>query len=649
MRFAIYSHWLTRRATAALLTLGLVLSSAAAWAVDKQDILNMHSLGMDPNVIVSVIRSDTVDMTEADVDELRAAGVAETVLGEICVRIGCASAAGPGPVGPGPVGPGPVGPNLQQEFERQQELERQRLEQQQREFEAQQQQMRDLIENENARRAEVQAAFAGLADADRDFRNRRFLQAAQAYNDFLVNIAPAPDSNEYYQALTGFVRSMHAAGYRHVVRRRALEAVLYGPASEHFVEMFDILRDVANDAAYYDPQFEGLTGFTIGGFPQEFQDEYNFFLGRYFWIYGENRRALEYLDRVSATSPDKAKAHYLSAVIYLDLGEQGPLFAEMQSAVESVERYNTDPEVAELAFMALARLAYQIGQVDAALYYYQKVEDDSQRHPTAIFETAWSYFVKQDWNRAIGTLHTLHSPYYDHYFFPDLYVIEAATYLQTCHLDAAEAALAAFYDQNSEMQAEVQAFLADPTNQPQTYWDAVVEYYEREGTGRAVALPEEAVRYVLADPEFRNQAQLLAQLDSERERLRDDRDALGEYGQQALAGLEADLQNKLIAAGLLVNSIIRDFDTELTDWNIKAQEVGIEVSTARLDLLDRTLEGSGRSGEAGTTVFVLAQDWQYWPFEGEYWLDEVDAFRGNLQSYRDDNDRCFEYVAPVEE
>ena len=132
MRFAIYSHWLTRRATAALLTLGLVLSSAAAWAVDKQDILNMHSLGMDPNVIVSVIRSDTVDMTEADVDELRAAGVAEAVLGEICVRIGCASAAGPGPVGPGPVGPGPVGPNLQQEFERQQELERQRLEQQQR-------------------------------------------------------------------------------------------------------------------------------------------------------------------------------------------------------------------------------------------------------------------------------------------------------------------------------------------------------------------------------------------------------------------------------------------------------------------------------------------------------------------------------------
>ena len=128
-----------------------------------------------------------------------------------------------------------------------------------------------------------------------------------------------------------------------------------------------------------------------------------------------------------------------------------------------------------------------------------------------------------------------------------------------------------------------------------------------------------------------------------------DRDALGEYGQQALAGLEADLQNKLIAAGLLVNSIIRDFDTELTDWNIKAQEVGIEVSTARLDLLDRTLEGSGRSGEAGTTVFVLAQDWQYWPFEGEYWLDEVDAFRGNLQSFRGDDERCFEYVAPVEE
>ena len=47
---------------------------------------------------------DAITITPAEVEELRIAGVAQPVLDEICMRVGCT----PGDMGPGPAGPGAV-------------------------------------------------------------------------------------------------------------------------------------------------------------------------------------------------------------------------------------------------------------------------------------------------------------------------------------------------------------------------------------------------------------------------------------------------------------------------------------------------------------------------------------------------------------
>ncbi len=645
-------HKIVRRSLTALtLTVGLSVASGA-WALDKTDIINLQLAGLDANTIVTVIRSSTepLTVTPAEVEELRIAGVPQPVLDEICLRVGC----GAGPAGPtGPAGPG--GADLQRELElqRQQEEERQRLERER--MEQERQRMREQIENEQQREADISQAFEGLAIGERYARQGQNIQAAGVYREFLDEVAPAPGSVQYNEALTGFVRAMHSAGYRYSIRNQALEATLIGPNNASFEEMFGILVDISNEVEFLDPNFLNLTDFPVGNYPVEFQDKWNYFLGRFFWIYGEYPRATEFLGRVSAGATQKGQAEYLAGVIALEEGNAGAAATGFQNAILATERNSTNEDISELANLALARLFYESYRFDVALYHYMKIPSDSYRHPRAVFEMAWTYLLKQDNNRAIGTLHSLHSPYYDTWFFPELYVMEAAIYLNTCNLDSATEAILAFSDEIAVLQEPVREFIAT-TFAPEEYWGAISNYHERIGTPEAVALPIEAVRFVLSDIDFVNQMELIQSLESERDRLDGAMAQLGEYGSLALAGIEADLNAKIIDAGLKISAMISDFEAELTDWYVKSQEVSIEVRTERLSVFDAALSGVEIDQSSSSSVFVLAADWQYWPFEGEYWVDEVDAYRGDLTMLRDQNTgRCMaidvaapETAAPAE-
>ncbi len=621
-----------RKLLVALVAAGVLSMPGSASALDRNDILQLQAAGLGPDVIVSVIRSspEPLTVTPEEVEELRIAGVPQPVLDEICLRVGCGAAA-PGPIGPAP-GPGP---DLQQELERQRQLEEQRRQLETERMEQERQRMREAIEAEQAREQSVQTAYQGLEIADRYYRSGEYVRAASVYQEFIDEVAPAPGTVELYEAQAGFVRSMYGAGYRHVIRSETLQVALAGPTSRHFEEVVGMLIDISNEASYLDPQFERLTEFTVGQYSEEFQDEWNYFLGRFFWIYGEFLRSQEYLARVRGVSPRAGQAQYLTGVMALEQGENRRAVGAFEHAITATERNDSDAEVAELAFLALARILYQIGDNDAALFYYYKIPAESHRHPRARFEMAWTYLLKTDWNRAIGALHSLHSPYYSQYFYPELYVMEAAIYLQTCNLDSAGDAILAFDEAIEHIQGPVREFTIN-TGSPQEYWTAISTYYDVLGTPNEVALPVEAVRAVLSDIDFVNQMELIEQLETESDLLARHAESLGDFATQRVAGLNADVQTRIIDAGLKISAIITDFEMELTDWYVKAQEVGIEISAERIQMIEVSLSGADVGGEASTSVFVLAQDWQYWPFEGEYWLDEIDNYRGDLPQLRDD-------------
>lgn len=644
MTLRLSLHPAARHTLAALLVGGLSLVGSPAHALDLQDILNLQLAGLDPATIVNVIRSDSapLEITPEEVDQLRAAGVAQPVIDEICLRVGCNTAPGIGGPG-GPIGPGgPGGFNQQEELERQRRLEEERMRQERERMEAERERMRQEILRQQEREAQINAALVRLDDAEDQLRRDRCEDAAAAFRGFLDELQPEAGTMPHYRALSGWVESMHCLGFRHTVRREALQATLYGPTYDKFETLVGILRDISNEVAYLDPQFEALTGFSVNQYSTEFQNDWNYFLGRFFWQYGEYERAIALLDRIPEGAEQYGQARYLAGVMHLELGQNNAAYQSFQSAILSAEDEDgevTDPDIFELANLAIARMVFELEEYDVSLYHYNAVEQDSQRHPRARYEISWSYLLKGDWNRAIGAFHTLHSPYYDEFFYPELWVLEAFIYLETCQLENAQEAIFQHDRAVGVMQQQLVEFIAN-TGGPEEYYDALATYYDRFGTANRVALPLEAVRYVLSDVTFMNQRERIDALEAELARISGLDGALTEFAANNALEVETALQSATIEAGLRIAQLIGGFEAEIRDWNVKAQELEVEITVAQLDTIEATLDEGQTGGSATTSTFVLAQDWQSWPFEGEYWADEVDFYRGDLAVLRNDQGQC---------
>ena len=604
--------------TAALLCFGWLVG--AAWALDKDDVIRLHQAGLDGGTIVNVIRGTTEELTisEADLPELEAAGVPAEVLAELRLRLGVGTPQGTGT------------PTLQQELEEQQRLdaERQRLERER--LDREREQMRGQIEADRERDAAVALEFQGLRRARNLYNAGDFLEAGAMYNSFLEEVAPDPLGDEYYEAKFGLVVSLHHAGMRDAIRADALEVALLGADRRHFEEAVGILRDVVNEAGFNSPRIADLSNEVVADLSTPFQDEFNYFLGRYYYQSGDLSSALTYLGRVGGDGAYGARAAFLSGVILVnpEMGENIRGVGSLEDAIRRADfEAAADREVAENAYLALARIAYQVGNFGGALYYYGKVPQESQRWTTALFESGWTYFLNGDLNRALGAFHALHSPYHNHRFFPDLMVLEAAAYLFSCNIDEAHLAIAGFEQEIGGLRERMREFVAE-AGDPMVYYRAMFEPEDADLQGDPT-LPPAAYRAVLADADFHRLFNTIRQIEREIDLLGQAPD-MGARGEQTRALLDGDLGNRQLEAAVLVHDLLQELLDELDDWWFKSQEVSIEISDLEARYLESVLRSGATQVQEGTTFVILADDWQYWPWEGEYWLDEVGNYRGNL-------------------
>jgi len=599
----------------------VLLTAQVAFALNKDDIVRLHEAGLDEGTIVNVIRSTTeeLEMTPADVDELDAMGLPSGIIAELRLRLGITGDTGDGGTGT---------PSLSEELEEQRRLEEERRRLEEERLNAERDAMRDQIDREREREASIATEFQGLRRGSQAFDRGEYLTAAGVYDRFLEQVNPDPFSDEYYEAKFGLVRSLHAAGVRDAIRADALEIALMGTERRHFEDGVRILRDVVNEAGFASPRIADLSNEVVAGLSPEFQDEFNYFMGRYFFSAGELSQALNYLDAVSRDGAFASRASFLAAVVLInpEIGENIRAVQSLEQAIISADlEQRSDREVSENAYLALARIAYQVGNFGGANYYYAKIDPESQRYTTSLFESGWTYFLEGDLDRAIGTFHSLHSPYHNHRFFPDLYVLEAAAFLYSCNIDEAHSAIDAFENEIGTLRELLRTFVAD-AGDPTIYFRAATDPDGAQRAGEP-QLPEEARRVIMGNADFHRLFRIISQLRVERDLLA--AADLGQRGEDSLALVESDITNRELEAAVLVHDIVQDLLDELDDWWFKAQEVSIEIQDVEVQLLERSLAGTAAFGE-GTTFVILADDWQFWPWEGEYWLDEVGNYRGNL-------------------
>jgi tetratricopeptide (TPR) repeat protein len=225
--------------------------------------------------------------------------------------------------------------------------------------------------------------------------------------------------------------------------------------------IFYVGRRTANESVI----LSRVARFAGEPFPPGAQDKFHTLLARYNYERGvalseagqaaEAKKAFEearrLASRVKGTAPAlpgteaeplaaadgnlPARARFLDGLV---LYAQGDSQAAVEAFKEVVRLTNPrrgkgpDPRIRELAFEQLARIHYEYRQNRYAIFYYQRMPWGAPSWLEGLWESSYAYYRIGDYEKALGNLITLHSPYFQDEYFPESYVLKAIIYYENC-------------------------------------------------------------------------------------------------------------------------------------------------------------------------------------------------------------------------
>ncbi len=615
-----------------------------AFAIDKDQLVQMAKLGLDDNAIIAAIDSSKegeLMLSKEELGELRLQGVSDDVIAHLksTGHVKGAAAAPKGTTGGAPAppsdgtpepAPAPASGETEEEKKEREAAEKAR----EQEIIEKAKELNQQQKQEEFRSGKLKGLSRKLPEYAQLVDGGNNMEAARKYLEF-IELQPQEGSEDWYEAKFGLAKALYQEGILSGASTPLLEVLLAGADRPHFKEAFEMLEVLTREIGYRPPVLEELTKVVVTDLNKEFQDRFNYYMGKFFFDYKKSDLAIQYLQQVSKGAADYPEALYVMGVARLDpeVNDTAGALKNFQNAIIAGEAEpGGNAEILQLGYLALARTWYEVGLYDVALYYYQKIPRDSGRNAEATFEQAWTYFVKNDHQRALGIFHTLHSPYFQKWYFPDLYVLEATVYVNLCKFDKAQVAMAEFQERYLDKRPRLQKFLEE-TKEPADYWNAMTAFRGDKETDQG--LPALFGNAVLDDLEFYNIYNVVKNLRAERDALQQNIGALGEFGQSVLDRVNDQLSTKVVEGGILVNQKLKSIDKELQDWELKSTRLSIDIDSEEKQQLEQRLRNPNwepPSADAGTTFVLVADDWQRWEFEGEYWVDEVPNYRSSLRT-----------------
>ena len=606
----------------AALTISFTAAPASA-EITIDQIVTLASVGVPPAEMIKAIERNrqVFQLSVKDLVRLKEAGVAESVIRYMLKTKQLFGKKGANKAKPAE----PTGVQELTAEELKAQAEKQRAEAEKLAAEAQ-----------RAEEAQRRAFADGILRKGMDLADSgEYVESIQTFEKFINQGGYAPGTDQHYTALYGIANALQEAGLYQSAANYLLDVLREGPTKPFFQQSFWKLRTIRQKIDFTTPDIEELSNFTVTEFSRKFQDEYNYVLGEFFYDYGQLERALGYFEGVSDDSADRAKALYLTGLVQAQNELYLSALKSFQEAVTATENNKSDPEVADLAYLALARTAYENSFFDVAIFYYRKIPTDSNKLATAFYESAWTYFLKGDYSRALGTFQALHSPYFNHYFFPELWILEATVYVNLCHYDYAREAVNQFNASVNTLAIPLKKLLSE-LRTPADYYRAFISgmLNKNPNFDKRVFLPvmSNAQVYILYNT--------IKQIEWEETELTQVEGQMGQFAKDLLAQLATQRASRVNEAGIKIQQVLKqDVEAELKKYAVKVTEIEVDLSVQEIEREDAALKGQEeeeQEEEAASTgegaLAIVGSDSMAWPFSGEYWRDEIGGFRSSIKS-----------------
>jgi hypothetical protein len=453
---------------------------------------------------------------------------------------------------------------------------------------------------------EACVAFNGILERGEDvenyFREAEYQMAVNLHNLGLV-----------YSSFTYFARIVDA-----------------GDSHPYYAQVLPWLNQISTQVPGFQGVKEYMSVYDVETYPAEMKNDIAFTVGQFFYTQDDLENAL----RVLAVVDAKDEEHYLRAK-YLE----GAIYARLNKAKESLNAFkeilryvaaSVAPSADARKFkdrsiLAIARIFYSTRDFDKALKYYDEIEKYSTSWLQSLFEKSWAFYRLGNYERSMGNLHTLNSPYFEEQYYPESRVVQAVILFSNCRYEDAIVVVDEFVREYDDLRKELNAQLQqneDPADF--YYWLAGLS---QKGKGFSFKL-KRIFNLALMDKKLHKLFSFILALDGEEVLLESMRNSAvqKDLAERLLGELVTYRELAIGEVGEQARARLDQKRKELQRLVSAAMKVKFEALNALKETIEGKREASRETGESAGWTIDRDDQHLAWPFDGEYWKDELDSY-----------------------
>ena len=365
-------------------------------------------------------------------------------------------------------------------------------------------------------------------------------------------------------------------------------------------------------------------------FPIVQRDKLYFYSGVASYNKSNYKKARYYFSRIKRGSKFYSRSIYYRALTYAEenkVKRSAQLFRDLIGLHPSI----TDSNHAA-GYMGLARVLYQGKKFNQSIAAYRSVPKDSKHFHDALLENSWNFLRSGKFRSALSNFQTLHSKFYQDFYQPESLVLRAYVYLYICKYYEMEKVLDLFNTLYGPVKKDVNQALRW-RNLYTSYFNAVTESKKLKNEG-----VESVARYsispillnrIMKNPKFKIYSQYLDKIKQEKivmenlpESWKRDR-----VGRNASYILNSRITTSQKLAGKLIKSILLSARKDLKNLSTSAEYLRYDMLRGKRESIKKRI--ANRYADVKqidskiSRNYYIQNGYEYWPFHGEYWLDEI--------------------------
>lgn len=372
---------------------------------------------------------------------------------------------------------------------------------------------------------------------------------------------------------------------------------------------------------------------NVDEFPRAHRDMLHYRIGEYQARNKQFVEAARSFSRVGQGHGLFSTAKYQEGLAYAEANQLDRALSAFEELMQARSSAGPTDKARVYGLMGKARVQYQQKKWDEAIETYRDVPRDSEPWHDTLFESSWAMLRSGRFRSALSNFHSLHSAFYEDFYLPESLLLRGIVYLYICKYDEMDKVLGLFSRIYKPVYKQIDKTL-DSVNKYERYFtimNDIMKLNRKSGDfdKSSMPIPYLVAQKISREGDFQNSFQYIRKLLEEKKRIKAmpgvwQSSAVGRYSKKVLDTRLAKAKER---AGKIVRNHLLSVKEELLDLIEQEGFARYEMINGRKETLKKKIAGREVDGQQidsqNQRDFYIQNGYEYWPFRGEYWLDEL--------------------------